>query len=123
MATSPEKSYAKVRRDRWVTGYAVAATAALGLSLTAQFTDLDERATQSIKDRYNSIVETISGIANDAHFDDPAITSTPTQAYTMRPPQKPVNFAEIVQETREAQTRAAVQAALAEIAPAGPGEG
>ena len=75
LASDPAKAYAKTQRDRWLRRYAVAATTTAALSLTAQFTDLDEKAMQSISDKYDAVISVFSG-SEQSSTENPQLSPT-----------------------------------------------
>ena len=132
LAAHPDKALRKANRDKWTRRYAAAATVAAVVSLTAQFTDLDERATQSLTDKYNSFMSLIHGLSDTSAANDvkaaPSLSTETEQAFNAQPPKaRPANFAEIVAEAKEIaereQIQRAVEQALEEAGPAAPGQG
>jgi len=102
LAANPKKALRKVQRDEWAHAYIITLTTAAALSFTAQFTDIDERATQSIKDKYQTIMSIFSE----------AIQSGTSEAATQ--------YAPLTQSIRPAPRPNAIDQALMEAMQAGP---
>jgi len=123
LAAHPDKALRKVKRDKATRRLAVGGIAVAAISLTMQFSDLDEKATQSLTDKYNSFMSLINGLT-ETSANDLGTTHTTTSANSgdnlgmITPRARPKDFARIVER---AKIQEAVDTAIAGVAPTGPG--